>query len=429
MGMSDNIAHTPEFRQRIIAMLLYTDWLVRYGPILKPEHFPVQSEKSLVGWINDYYSKYKDAPYDDELQEGILRELDDEDALDATNLLKSVSRHKEESAEHIADKAMEFAQTQAMKIAILESVDCIKDGDLSTPLRLVKDAQRVGQDRLSLGLELVDDAEDWVYDELHGRRFPTGLPQLDGVIGGGLVGGEYGLVMAPPGRGKSTLLINIGYGMAGLTGAANVLSLTYEMPASKYLKRYALRVAGITLSRGHGDEKRYISSLRARAKQRLRGKLRVRKPDDYSVDGIRRLIDALAAENWTTEALIVDYPDLMAPMRKRRELRFELADIARDLRALGVEYGMPVWGATQAGRQAIYKEVITLADVAEAIEKTAIADVVVSICQTREEEKLGHGRLFMAKIRDGEDKFIVPVTINFGQQAITPRHGLDVPKG
>ncbi len=419
----DIIAATPEFRKRIIGVLIYTDWLTRYGCILLPEHFPIDAEKVLVAWINWHYKTYGYQPEDEAIQEGLI--TDDQD--DALELWDSIDEEyfDDVSLDYVVDKALEFAQVQAMKVAILQSVDALQEGEVYKPLELVREAQQVGKDLLDLGADLIDDAEDWVYEELHGKRFPTGITPLDNTLGGGLVAGEYGLIMAPPGRGKSTMLVNIGYGLAGLVGAANVLHLTYEMPAQKVLKRYALRVANVRFTRGEGSEARYIKDLRETAKSRLRGRLRVIRPTDYTVDGIRRLIDSLDAEGWPTEALIVDYPDLMRPVRQRKELRFELADIARDLREIGVEYEMPVWGGTQAGRQSIYKDIIHIGDIAEAIEKAAIADVVLSICQTREEEGLGHGRLFLAKVRDAEDHWAIPINLNFGAQAITPRQGLD----
>lgn len=423
----DIVSSEPSFRNRIIAVLIDTDWMLRYGAIIKPEFFPMDAEQALVEWINQYYQDYGDAPDCVELRNGLDGEEDVLDLLD--DVEQCIESLTDRELIHAADVTLDFTQVQAMKIAVLKSAESIRDGDLRMPLRLVHEAQQIGQDYLDLGMELVDDAESWVYEELHGKRFPTGIPRLDTLLGGGLSGGEYGLIMAPPGMGKSTLLVNIAYGMAGLLGTINVLVLTYEMSAQKYLKRFGARLVGTMLRRGDGSEGAYIKSLRRQAKAKLRGRLRVMAPSDYTIDGIRRVIDSLAGEGFDTEALVVDYPDLMHPLRKRKELRFELADIARGLRELGNEYDVPVWGGTQAGRQAIYKEIIHIGDIAEAIEKAAIADVVISVCQTKEEEKLGHGRLYLAKVRDAADKFIIPVKLDFERQTITIRKTLDVKLG
>ena len=412
--MMELIGNTPDYRKRVIIMILATDWLNRYGTIIVPDYFEFKVERDIVEWINNYYESYHSIPDPVYLRDYWVNS----DSQDHVDYISSVISELDVGIEYVADTALRFAKQQAMKVAILQSVDAIKNDDLEQPLTLVRDALKIGQDRLELGRELIADIHDWVYDEMHGKRFPAGWPGLDMRLGGGLVCGEYGLIMAPPGRGKTTALINIGFATAGLLCGANVLHITYEMPAQKVLKRYALRLSGMKLDY-HGSEKSYINQLCEKAKHLLRGRLRVIQPTDYSVGAIRRLLDGLSSlEDFETELLIVDYPDLMLPPRKRRELRFELADVSREIRQLGADYGFPVWGATQAGRHALYKEYIHVSDIAEAIEKAAIADVVIAVCQTREEESVRQGRLYASKIRDAEDKFVIPVKIDFSNQLI-----------
>lgn len=410
----DIIAATPKFRKSILAVLINTDWLLRYGPIILPEFFPSDSEQDFVIWVNTYFETYKGIPTEIALEQGLIENAP---------LVYDVLDVPDGELRYAADTIMEFAQVQAMKIAILESVEDIQAGNLEQPINRVKEAMSIGQDRLSLGLELIENVDDWVWDELHGRRFPTGWRDIDKLLGGGLVAGEYGLMMAPTGRGKTTALINIGFAMAGLIGQSNVLHITLEMPAAKVLKRYGARVSGMML--GRDSDESYIKKFKLRAMKKLRGKLRVVNPSGRRVDDFRRLIDNLSADGFDVEALIVDYPDLMKSSRKRQEYRFELADISRDLRQFGVEYGLPIWGATQTGRHTFYKAIITEADVSEAIEKINIADVAVAICQTREEERLGNGRLYMAKVRDARSHAQIPVKINFENQSIVQRGKLD----
>lgn len=409
----ERVAESQELRIQILALLLYTDWMSRYGTILEPEYFRSNDERDIVRWVNNYYTTYKNSPQQAAVEEGLVD----------NPLLENVRAVVDDDLRYAADVAIDFAQTQAMKLAILDAVDHVKSGELHRIRPRVEDALKVGCDMLAIGYDLVDDVDHWLYSELHGKRYPTGWRSVDGALGGGMVGGEYGLIMAPPNMGKTTALINIGYASAGLLGASNVLHLTYEMPANKVLKRYALRVTGRSLSRTNTNG-RYAETLRSRAKTNLRANLRVARPDDSTIDGIRRILDNLRqVADFDTQVLIVDYADLLDPPRRRRERRFELEDIARELRELGHEYDIPVWSATQAGRQGYHKKYVTMQDIAEAIGKAAIADIIVALCQTQDEEEAGQGRLFMAKVRDGASKFTVPVTIDFSKQAISERGG------
>ncbi len=408
----DVITANAEFRQYMLAVMLHSDWMLRYGDIVMPEYFPTKEEQAFVTWLNDYWHKYSSVP----------------DIAYATNHLSAeiiigIQSSINADLRYAADTLLDFCRVQAMKLAILQSVDDIQKGDLYTPIDRVQTAQKVGTDHKDLGLELVTDADTWLYDELHGKKYPTGFATIDHALDGGLIGGEYGLIEAPPGMGKTTVLINIGYALAGLFSACNVLHVTYELSVSKTLKRYGVRTTGMRVVRGEGDfdQASFLSQLQARAKTQLRGRLRVIQPGKRVVD-IQRKIDQLAGEGFQTGALIVDYADLMTPPRKRKDERFELADIARALRELAIEYDIPVWSATQAGRQAFYKTTIGMEDIAESLEKAAVADVILSLSQTKDEEQLGTARIYSAKIRDGEGNMHVEVTIDRKRQLVMEKH-------
>jgi ribosomal protein S6E (S10) len=57
-------------------------------------------------------------------------------------------------------------------------------------------------------------------------------------------------------------------------------------------------------------------------------------------------------------------------------------------------------------------------DIAEDINKVSIADVVISICQTKEEKDSSRCRLFTAKIRDGVSGAAFAAKFYGGMQAI-----------
>lgn len=406
------IESAPEFRIKMISLLLRSDWLQRYGTIMLPEHFPTRAEQDLVRFINTYYVTYHDVPDAADVLAGV-----DEDDLVSVVLAESGNLN------YAADVALDFIKVEAMRVAILEAVDDIQSGEMSNIRTRVEDALAVGIDQLDMGLDLIDNVSDWMYDELHGRRYPTGWIDIDRRLGGGLVPGEYGLIMAPTGKGKTTCLINIGYAMAGLVSKANVLHVTCEMAPSKVLKRYAARVSGMEFGRIRDvSSKAIIKQFKKRAARSLRAHIRVVHGYSKTVVDLKTTIDNLrSTHDFHTDALIVDYADLLVPVARRRERRFELRDITNDLRMLGAEYDIPVWSATQAGRHALNKEVITLADISEAMEKANIADVVIALCQTADEERLHYGRLYGAKVRDAEGGFFVPVKLNLAKQSVSVR--------
>ena len=78
----------------------------------------------------------------------------------------------------------------------------------------------------------------------------------------------------------------------------------------------------------------------------------------------------------------------------------------------------PVWTATQAARRALSKELVTIADIAESYEKSNVADVIIALCQTREEKEADMLRLFAAKIRDGGGGWMVKCHMHSDSHAI-----------
>jgi DNA repair protein RadA/Sms len=65
------------------------------------------------------------------------------------------------------------------------------------------------------------------------ERLPIGIPELDRVLGGGLVPGSVVLVGGEPGIGKSTLLLQAAAGVAAAVGPERVVYATGEESASQ----------------------------------------------------------------------------------------------------------------------------------------------------------------------------------------------------
>jgi replicative DNA helicase len=137
-----------------------------------------------------------------------------------------------------------------------------------------------------------------------------------------------------------------------------------------------------------------------------------------TVDVIRHQLDRLLDEGFDLGLVIIDYGDIVSAQRSRERRYAELGDIFRSLRELAHEYNCPVWTATQATRGSLGKEIITMADLAESFMKAHIADAIVAICQTREEEQNEAGRLFLAKLRDGRARRMVRIKFFTEEQAI-----------
>ena len=417
--MVDKYSHEYDFRKKIIALLLDAKWLNIYGShLIKPEYFDTDHEQVVVEAILAYHDVYRKPPSD---SADILALIDDDDCYEEAGELVQELLEREWDLDLSADKVIGFAKEQAMKLAILDSVDDITNGNIEIAVAKVTEASKVG-DILSIpGIDIVMDVDRWLYD-LWAHRVRTGWLQVDQVLDGGLSGGietaELGVIMAPPNQGKSMGLVNLGYSAASIGSGLNVIHFTHELSAPVVSKRYAARMV-FRFVHSADDKDAYKEEFLDAARKLMPGKIRV-------IGGSRKMrltemsshVDRLVAEGFKPGLIIDDYGDLIIPEHSRSQKRFELSDIYTDMRAMAGHYGVPIWTATQSTRGSLNKEVITMADIAEDIGKAAIADVIIALCQTHEEYTMERARLYMAKVRDGEKQAMIDCKYYGKSQAI-----------
>lgn len=380
------------FRLKILSLMLDPLWMAKYGSsIILPEYFEVDDEEAIASAICEYHTLYGHVPRDPD-DVVIMCDGKYEDTIHTVF-------DSEWDVDLAEDVVVQFAKEQAAKIAILESIDDVAKGSVKRVIDRMKSVISIGDDLRSPGLDVIDDVDKWLYT-LWQDKVRTGWPHIDKILEGGLAAGELGLIMAPVNRGKSMALVNIGFGAAGLGSGKNVVHITHEMSDVVVLKRYGARNTFGFPKRG-GDLDMYEEKLYAAAARLMPGKVRVIDLGRSSLDDVRGSLSRLRTEGYEFDLVIDDYPDLMVPVHRYGERRFELSELYESLRSLGKEFGVPVWAATHSNRAAFSKEVITLKDIAEDMGKARIADVIIALCQTQEEEEASQCRLFMAKVRDG----------------------------
>lgn len=380
----------------------------RYGPIMLPQYFEQQDEHDLCVAMTEYYHHYHHPPKD---ADDIVDMLGD----DARTIVHSIFLgYAEWDLSYAKDMTIQFAQEQAAKIAVLESMEDISNGNLDKVLDKIRKASKVGQDIGDLGL-IVQDVDSWLHDAMV-DKVPTGLYHLDAAMGGGLAAGELGVFLSPPNYGKSMALLNVGYGAAGPITRLKVAHFTLEMDAKVVAKRYGARMVFRFPTKNDAEYRQDFLNM---AEMMMPGEVRAIRIRG-SVNVLRAKLESLADDGFEPGLIIVDYGDLVAPTIPRSDKYTELEDIFVGLRELGSpeEFNCPVWTATQTNRTALNKKVITMADLADSFKKAAVSDAIVAICQTREEEQSDQCRLYLAKLRDGKARSMIMAKYYTDQQAL-----------
>lgn len=427
------------FQLKILALITRDKGAyISYESVVKPKYFRNAIHVELCRLVHQHYeaemqrSKLKgtdiNAPTVEVLWEEIRKMAARDKKKDAikdqyTDCILDLMDVDLSDSEYIKDSLIQFGKESAMELAILESVDEIERGrakgdiDYAKIEQSITEAVRVGEDVSDLGTDYFEQASERMENYSKGidgvRRITTGLAGLDKIMKGGLGDGELGVIIAPPNRGKSFGLTNIGAG-AVLAGF-NVFHYTLEMPEPQVAKRYDNRLLQKDFAYLKENGSKAVTALLNMQKFN-KGKLIIKKyrTNEASVNTLRSHITRTHMEKGIKpDLIIVDYGDLLTPRRTFGDKRHELESIYLELRDLGDEFKCPVWTASQANRGALDKKVITIADLAEAFNKANIADFMVALCQTTEEKEDGIMRWHVAKQRDGEANMTLEGDIDY----------------
>jgi replicative DNA helicase len=322
----------------------------------------------------------------------------------------------------LRDEVIDFARGQAMRSALIRGLNTMQDdpGSMDHIRGFVRQALEVGKNGMrEMGTDffaMTDDIEHLLSADARYMGLNvvgTFWPTIDRCLIGGIGAGEVGLIVAPTNRGKSTVLVNLG--AAALLQGRNVVHVTLEMKEHAVALRYAARITGISqneLLRGaqsplHEEARDRLNFFKAGSGAQLQ--IVYRSPGTCVVadigDQLERLYDLKGTK---PGLLIIDYMDELGKAFET-ELYVSGGKAMQEMIALGDEWMIPVWTATQARRDARAKTTIHLEDIGESWQKASKSHVVITLNQTEDEYNDKEMRLFLAKVREGKVNVTVPV--------------------
>jgi replicative DNA helicase len=422
-----------EFQEHMLAVAARVPgFIIRYRTALDGNYYGSAVLRAVAKALFDHVDKNQKLPTRVTLYEEIKAQVDEKLAEVADKRLHKMYTRDISDAQVVMQKTVEFGKLQAMINAVMEGAEQIEKGDRNI-LPLIHEATLVGEDILNVGIDFKDNLDDRVLDYIvqdqseDDSLIPTGIPHLDYMLDGGLARQELGVILAPPKRGKTTTLVNLGFGGLSSVLGFNVVHYTLEMRDKKVIARYDDRVAGAAVKFKKSNPHKFIETLTLRAKSYLRGRLFVKGYPTRSATTsmIRTHLSLLASRGFAPDLVIVDYADIMKAERRMGEMRHEQAGIYEDLRQIAGEFNVAVWTASQAPKSALDKPTLNLGDFAEAFEKAAIVDAALAFCQTDDERLKQECRLVGIGLRNVEDGRMVFCNISRDRCLIRSKMLLD----
>jgi len=361
--------------------------------------------KLFLNKIFDYRKKYGVHPSRDIVKIILRSELDNENELTAKQTrefyVRSQITHLSD-VEYIKDTSLDFCKKQNLKSAMVKSIGLLQNSSFDEISQVINESLKLGMDNEE-GYDYKKDFEERFKPRLR-NPLTTGWDLIDNVCKGGLGQKELGVVIAPTGAGKSMALVHLG--TQALKEGKTVVHYTLELQDLVVATRYDSCLSKIPLQNLAAFKEKIYEEV-----QDIRGKLIIKEypTKTASTQTVRNHLEKLKMRNVSVDMIIIDYGDLLRPVRYLKEKRNELESIYEELRAIASEYECPVWTASQTNRSGLNAEVITMESISEAFNKCFVADFIFSISRTIEDKVTNSGRLFIAKNRNGPDGIVFPL--------------------
>tara|TARA_B100001123_G_C15342782_1_gene1035712 strand:- start:667 stop:2043 length:1377 start_codon:yes stop_codon:yes gene_type:complete len=395
------------FQENLAKLILFDrTYADQVGEVLDINYFETKALQAFVKLIYDYKEKYSVHPTLSLMASLVNNEISDEDKLakeEVRKFLVRVHTDQEVSGEqYIKDRALDFCKKQRLKDAIIKSAALLEKSSFDEISHLINEALKLGQSN-DFGYDYVKDFEKRF--ELKARDpVSTGWTKMDEIMQGGLGSGELGVAIGGTGSGKSHILVHLG--AAALKQGKTVIHYTLELSDTAVARRYDSCLTGVPL----GD----VTVFKEHILEKIvgvSGRLLVKEYATRSITTktIQNHLEKLKNAEIKPDLILIDYADLVRPIKSYGEKRHDLETIYEDLRGIAQIFECPLWTVSQTNRSGYNAELVTIESISEAFSKCFVADLIFTLSRTLTDKSSNGGRFFVAKNRFGPDGFAYPV--------------------
>lgn len=282
-------------------------------------------------------------------------------------------------------------QNTAVQTAMSEFA---KRGDFASVTDILSKASRIGEADSSVGTRLGVDSFDVIEQIRNLERLPTGVPELDIALEGGLWRGALGVVVGSTGEGKSIMLSHVA--AESLLAGLHVAYATLELPEAIVLARIKANITGVPINEIlNGSMERARAEIERRAKKMGSLVVRYFTSGATTVDDLRDWITRCEDEvRRPVDLLVVDYADKMSiPRDKQAATRSDTnyqtqGLIYEGLRVFAEQRKIWTWTASQKKRitekgKSAHKA--DTDDVADSVNKSRVCDLMITLNARGEE--------------------------------------------
>jgi replicative DNA helicase len=232
-----------------------------------------------------------------------------------------------------------------------------------------------------------------------------GIAGIDRLMKCGLAKGEIGVVLAPTGVGKTTLMTKIAN--TAFNMGYNVLQIFFEDNPKIIQRKHFTIWTGIEPDR-LATEKEAVMDKVEEIKNTMPNKLILKKlpSDTVTMNEIKNQIRKMVADGTPIDMVTLDYIDCVVPENTRNDEWKAEGSVMRHFEAMCHEMNLVGWTATQGNRSSISSEVVTTDQMGGSIKKAQVGHVIISVAKTLQQKELKLATIAITKSRIGSDGII-----------------------
>jgi replicative DNA helicase len=371
--------------------------------VIESSYFDNKYFKIIIQMIKEYYKKYQSTPnfetLDQIVKSEISQELISKIVIDTLGQIKNAP---DEGSMFVQEKALKFCKQQELQKAMDRANKIISEGDFESYDKvegLVRTALQVGE--VDKGTTDIFAGLDTVLEEDYRHPVPMGIPGIDRLLKGGLAKGEIGVILAPTGVGKSTILTKIAN--TAFNMGYNVLQIFFEDNPKIIQRKHFTIWTGIAPDdlANHKDE---VLSKITEIKETMKNKLILKKlaSDSVTMQQIKNQVRKMIADGDKIDMILLDYIDCVLPDIAQDEWKAE-GSVMRGFEAMCHELDLVGWTATQGNRSSISSEVVTTDQMGGSIKKAQVGHVIITVAKTLQQKEMNLATIAITKSRLGKD--------------------------
>ena len=437
------------FEKTILSHLVHNhDFARKTIPFLKAEYFHDSAERTVFEAIDSYTAKFLSPPSKEALSVDLAsKEGLDQDRFERVGeIVDNLEYDATTQEEWLLEKTEKFCQDKAVYNAIMESIQILDDktGKLAkgTIPKILSDALGVSFDT-HIGHDFIEDAEAR-FEFYHAieDRIPFDLEMLNKITKGGLPRKTLNVIMGSTGTGKSLVMCHMA--ASNLMKGKNVLYITLEMAEERIAERIDANLLDVTIDELSTMTKESYDKKMARLKSKTVGKLVVKEYPTCTAGSanFRHLLGELKLKKkFVPDIIYIDYINIcMSSRLKMNSANMNsytyVKAIAEEIRALAIEFNLPIVSATQTNRGGFDNSDISMSDTSECVyvkEKIALRDgTVKEIGDVEVGDQVTSHDLYKTVmfVHHPKKKDCIKLTLKSGKQIIVSKqHAFPTSKG